>query len=115
MESFDIATNVNALMERIRGQQANIERMQRELEATEVVGSSRDDEVRVTVRGNGQVVDVNIDEEALRRIDAYELGQLVKEAVNDSLRRVAEVSSARFKPMIDADAAGAGAPAVPGS
>ncbi|NUR27918.1 MAG: YbaB/EbfC family nucleoid-associated protein, partial [Catenulispora sp.] len=69
MESIDIATNVDALMERIRGQQADIERIQRELEATEVVGASRDDEVRVTIRGNGQVVGIDIDPEAHRRND----------------------------------------------
>jgi len=101
MENFDIATNVNALMKRISDQQANIERIQAELAATEVIGSSREDEVRVTVRGNGQVVDVAIDEDALRRTDAYELGQLVKEAVNDGLRRVAEAGSARFKPLVE--------------
>jgi DNA-binding YbaB/EbfC family protein len=102
MESIDFSTNVNALMERIRDQQADIERIQRELEVMEVVGASRDDEVRVTVRGNGQVVAVDIDDSALRENDAYELGQLVKEAVNDGLRRVAEAGSAKFKPMIDA-------------
>ena len=102
MESIDFSTNVNALMERIRDQQADIERIQRELEVMEVVGASRDDEVRVTVRGNGQVVAVDIDGAALRENDAYELGQLVKEAVNDGLRRVAEAGSAKFKPMIDA-------------
>jgi hypothetical protein len=102
MESIDVSTNVNALMERIRDQQADIERIQRELEVMEVVGASRDDEVRVTVRGNGQVVAVDIEDDALRENDAYELGQLVKEAVNDGLRRVAEAGSAKFKPMIDA-------------
>jgi DNA-binding YbaB/EbfC family protein len=102
MESIDFSTNVNALMERIRDQQSDIERIQRELEVMEVVGASRDDEVRVTVRGNGQVVAVDIDDAALRENDAYELGQLVKEAVNDGLRRVAEAGSAKFKPMIDA-------------
>jgi DNA-binding YbaB/EbfC family protein len=110
MESIDFSTNVNALMERIRDQQSDIERIQRELEVMEVVGASRDDEVRVTVRGNGQVVDVDIDEEALRQGDAHELGQLVKEAVNDALRRMAEAGSAKFKPMIDA--AGPAAPGI---
>jgi DNA-binding YbaB/EbfC family protein len=108
MESIDVASNVNALMERIRSQQADIERIQRELEATEVVGASRDDEVRVTVRGNGQVVGVDIDADALRHNDAHELGELVKEAVNEALHKVAEASSARFQPMIQAAAPGPG-------
>ncbi|MBS2540014.1 YbaB/EbfC family nucleoid-associated protein [Catenulispora sp. NF23] len=109
MESIDFSTNVNALMERIRDQQADIERIQRELEVMEVVGASREDEVRVTVRGNGQVIGVDIDEQAMRENDAYELGELVKEAVNDGLRRVAETGSRKFQPMIDA------AQAAPGS
>jgi DNA-binding YbaB/EbfC family protein len=108
MESIDFSTNVNALMERIQSQQADIERIQRELEVMEVVGASRDDEVRVTVRGNGQVVAVDIDDSALRENDAYELGQLVKEAVNDGLRRVSEAGSAKFQPMIDAAQAAPG-------
>jgi len=102
MESIDFSTNVNALMERIHNQQAEIERIQREIEAMEVVGASRDDEVRVTVRGNGQVVAVDIDERAVRENDAYELGQLVKDAVNDGMRRVSEASGAKFKPVLDA-------------
>src|SRR6516225_10028617 len=101
MENTAAMPNVNSLLESIRSQQANIERIQGELEATEVVGVSRDDEVRVTVRGNGRVTDVTIDEHALRRIDAHELGELVKEAVNDGLRRVAEAGSAKFKPVIE--------------
>jgi DNA-binding YbaB/EbfC family protein len=110
MESIDLATNVDALMERIRGQQADIERIQRELEATEVVGASRDDEVRVTVRGNGQVTGVDIDPDSLRHNDAHELGELVKEAVNDALRKVAEAGSARFQPVISAYSDAAAAP-----
>ena len=102
MESIDFSTNVNALMERIHSQQADIERIQREIEMMEVVGASRDDEVRVTVRGNGQVVAVDIDERAYRDSDAYELGQLVKEAVNDGLRRVSEAGSAKFAPVLEA-------------
>ena len=102
MESIDFSTNVNALMDRIQIQQADIDRIQRELEVMEVVGASRDDEVRVTVRGNGQVVAVDIDDAALRENDAYELGQLVKEAVNDGLRRVSEAGSAKFAPVLEA-------------
>ena len=109
MENIDFSTNVNALMERIHSQQADIERIQREIEVMEVVGASRDDEVRVTVRGNGQVVAVDIDERAHRDSDAYELGQLVKEAVNDGLRRVSEAGSAKFKPLMDAAESAPGA------
>jgi DNA-binding YbaB/EbfC family protein len=93
---------VAALMDKVRRQQAEVERIQRGIETMQVTGGSRDDEVRVTVRGNGQLTDVWIDPELPGRVDSYELGDLVKEAVNDGLRRVAEASSARFKPIIEA-------------
>lgn len=96
------ATDVRGLMDRIHSQQADIERLQAELAATEMVGVSRGDDVRVTVRGNGQVVAVVIHDQALRENDAHELGELVKEAVNDGLRKVAEAGTARFRPIVDA-------------
>jgi nucleoid-associated protein EbfC len=94
--------DVDALMERLRRQQEEIERIQRSVEASEVTGGSRGDEVRVTVRGNGRVMNVTIDPDAVRRYDAHELGEMVTEAVNDGLRRAAEATSAKFQPIIEA-------------
>jgi DNA-binding YbaB/EbfC family protein len=94
--------DVAALLEQVRRQQAEIERIQRGIETMEVTGGSRGNEVQVTMRGNGQVADVAIDPDALRDHDAQELGEIVMEAVNDGLRRVAEATSARFRPVIEA-------------
>jgi DNA-binding YbaB/EbfC family protein len=94
--------DVAALMERVQRQQQEIEAIQRGLEAMEVTGASRRDEVRVTVRGSGQVTHVRIDPDALTDNDADQLGDLVKDAVNDGLRKVAEASAARFKPVMEA-------------
>jgi nucleoid-associated protein EbfC len=94
--------DVAELMERVRQQQEEVERIQRGVEAMEVTGGSRHDEVQVTVRGNGQVTGVTIDPDAVREYDAHELGDVVRDAVNDALRRVAEASSARFRPFIEA-------------
>lgn len=104
----DVPTDVTALMERVHRQQEEIQRIQRGIEAMEVTGGSRDDEVRVTVRGNGRITDVTIDQDLLRRCDAHELGEIVKEAVNDGLRRVTEASNARFRPVIEASSRGEG-------
>lgn len=93
---------MTALMERVRAQQQEIERIQRGIEVMEVTGSSRGDEVRVTVRGNGQFTDVTIHPEAVAQYDVNELGEIVMEAVNDGLRRVAEACAARFQPVIEA-------------
>jgi nucleoid-associated protein EbfC len=94
--------DVAALMERARQQQEEVRRIQRSVEAMEVTGSSRHDEVRVTVRGNRQVTDVSIDPDAIGKYDADELGDIVREALNDGLRRAAEASAARFRPFIEA-------------
>jgi nucleoid-associated protein EbfC len=94
--------DVAELMEQVRQQKEEVERIQRGVEAMEVTGGSRHDEVQVTVRGSGQVTSVSIDPDALREHDADELGDFVREAFNDALRRVAEASSARFRPFIEA-------------
>jgi nucleoid-associated protein EbfC len=94
--------DVAKLMERVRQQQEQVERIQRSVAAMKITGGSRHDEVQVTIHGNGQVTSVSIDPEALRQHDADELGDIVMEAVNDALRRVAEASSARFRPFIEA-------------
>jgi DNA-binding YbaB/EbfC family protein len=96
--------DVAALIERVRQQQEEIERIQRGVEAIEVTGGSRHDEVRVTVRGNGQVTSVAIDPDALLDYGADELGEMVMAAVNDGLRKMAEASSARFRPVVEAAA-----------
>jgi nucleoid-associated protein EbfC len=94
--------DVDQLLERLRQQQEEAQRIQRGVEAMEVTGASRHDDVRVTVRGNGQVTDVTIDPDALRQYRSDELGDVVMEAVNDALLRVAEATTARFRPFIEA-------------
>lgn len=97
----DVPT-VAELLEQVRKQQADVERIQRGVEAMEVTGGSRRGEVRVSVRGNGQVTRVIIDPDALAHYDVDELGDLITEAANDSLRKVAEASSEQFRPFMEA-------------
>lgn len=94
--------DVAALMERVQRQQEEIQKIQRGIEAMEVIGATRHDEVRVTVRGNGQITRVTIDPDAISDNDADQLGDLVMDAVNDGLRKVAEASAARFQPIMEA-------------
>jgi DNA-binding YbaB/EbfC family protein len=94
--------DVAELLEQVRKQQAEVERIQLGVEAMEVTGGSRRGEVRVTVRGNGQVTRVIIDPDALVQYDVNELGDLITEAANDTLRKVAEASSERFRPFMEA-------------
>jgi DNA-binding YbaB/EbfC family protein len=94
--------DVAAVLERARQQSEEIQRIKRSVEAMEITGSSRHDEVRVTVRGTRQVTEVSIDPDAIGQYDADQLGDIVKEALNDSLRRLAEASAARFRAIIEA-------------
>lgn len=92
---------VEDLLERVRRQQEEIERIQRSVESMRVQGRSQRDEVTVTVQGTGRVTEVVIDPRVLRGGDARALGEYVVEAVNDGLRKVAEASTARFAPVIE--------------
>jgi DNA-binding protein YbaB len=81
-------------------QQDEIAQAQRAVEAMLIKGGSRGREVVVTVRGTGELTDVSIDQETLRRYDAHDVGALVTEAVNDARRRLAKASEARFAPFL---------------
>jgi DNA-binding YbaB/EbfC family protein len=93
---------VDRLMEQVYEQQRRVMEVQRTVERTEVKGRSRENEVEVTVRGSGEFTEISIDQRAMTRYDADTLGQVVLEAVNDGLRKVNEMSAAKFAPIIDA-------------
>ena len=97
--------DLDALLEQVRVQQEQVADVQRSVEALEVRGASRGDEVSVTLRGTGQFTDVTFHGDTLRRYGASEIGDIVLEAVNDGLARLAEASRARFAPFVDAAAA----------
>jgi nucleoid-associated protein EbfC len=94
--------DLDALLEQVRVQQEQVADVQRSVEALEIRGASRGDEVSVTLRGNGQFTDVTFHGDTLRRYGAHELGDIVLEAVNDGLAKLAEASRARFAPFVDA-------------
>ena len=98
----ETGVDVEGLLEKVRQQTDQVQRIQQAVAAMEVKGNSRDNEVTVTVRGTGRFTAIDIDPEAIRRYDARDLGDIVLEAVNDGLRKLAEASSARFAPVIEA-------------
>lgn len=106
---MDLETGVDmaGLLDQVRRQQEQVERIQRGVETMEVKGSSRGGEVTVSLKGTGRFTEISIDPESVRRYDARDLGDIVLEAVNDGLRKMAEATSARFAPVIEA-AAGMG-------
>lgn len=98
----EVDVDVNALLEQVRQQADEVARIQRTVEAMQVKGNSRNNEVTVTVTGTGRFTEINIDPETVRRFNARDLGDIVLEAVNDGLRKLGEASTARFKPIIEA-------------
>jgi DNA-binding YbaB/EbfC family protein len=104
MTDSDMTADVAGLLEKVRQQTDQVQRIQRSVEAMRVTGTSRNGEVTVTVQGTGRFTAVDIDPETVRRYDARDLGDIVLEAVNDGLHKLAEASSARFAPVIEAAA-----------
>jgi DNA-binding protein YbaB len=94
--------DVAGLLDQVRQQADEVQRIQRSVEALLVKGNSRNNEVTVTVTGTGRFTEINIDPETMRRYNARDLGDIVLEAVNDGLRKLGEASTARFKPIIEA-------------
>jgi hypothetical protein len=94
--------DVAGLLERVRQQTDQVQRIQRSVEAMRITGTSRNGEVTVTVQGTGRFTEISIDPETVRRYNARDLGDIVLEAVNDGLHKLAETSTARFAPVIEA-------------
>jgi DNA-binding YbaB/EbfC family protein len=97
-----MTADIDGLLEQIRQQQEDVARIQRGVEAMEVKGASRGNEVSVTLRGSGRFTEVAIDPEAQRRYNADDLGAMVQEAVNDGLTKLAEAIKARYAPILGA-------------
>jgi DNA-binding protein YbaB len=98
----EVDVDVAGLLDQVRQQADEVQRIQRSVEAMQVKGNSRNNEVTVTVTGTGRFTEIDIDPETIRRFTARELGDIVLEAVNDGLRKLGEASTARFKPIIEA-------------
>jgi nucleoid-associated protein EbfC len=98
----EMDVDVAGLLDRVRQQTDQVQRIQQGIEAMLVKGNSRNNEVTVTVQGTGRFTEITIDPETMRRFNARDLGDIVLEAVNDGLRKLAEASTARFAPVIEA-------------
>lgn len=94
--------DMDDLLAQVRKQTEEVQRIQRTVEAMEVKAASRQNEVTVTLRGDGRFTSVDIDQRAIREYDARTLSEIVLEAVNAGLQKLAEASSAKFAPVIEA-------------
>jgi DNA-binding protein YbaB len=100
--AFDAAPEVAEVLERIARQAEDVQRVQRDIEVMTVKGYSRQDEVTATMRGTGRFTDVTIDPDLIRQYDAYDLGAIVLEAVNDALEQLAAATAEKYAPMAEA-------------
>ncbi len=86
---------IGNLMRQAQKMQAEVERVQRELAATEVTGEAGGGMVKVVMNGRHDVRQVNIDASLLAD-DKGMLEDLVAAAVNDANRRIEAVSKERL-------------------
>ena len=91
---------VAEMVAQLARQQEDVEQARRAVEAMVVKGGSRGHEVVATMRGTGELTDVAIDPDAMRRYDAHDIGAMVTEAVTDAQRRLAKATEARFAPIL---------------
>ncbi|MCP2259300.1 hypothetical protein LX15_003001 [Streptoalloteichus tenebrarius] len=101
-EHRDDVMDVEDIMEQVRRQQEELERVERDVRGMEVRGHSRDHEVTATMRGDGRFTDIAIDPDTVRRHDPEEIGAIVLEAVNNAMDRLAEATTASYAPLIEA-------------
>jgi DNA-binding protein YbaB len=94
--------DMDDLLAQVRRQTDEVQRIQRSVEAMEVKAASRQNEVSVVLRGDGRFTSIDIDPRAIREYDARNLSEIVLEAVNAGLQKLAEASSAKFAPVIEA-------------
>jgi nucleoid-associated protein EbfC len=94
--------DMDELLAQVRRQTDEVQRIQRSVEAMEVKAASRQNEVSVVLRGDGRFTSIDIDPRAIREYDARNLSEIVLEAVNAGLQKLAEASSAKFAPVIEA-------------
>lgn len=94
--------DMDELLAQVRRQTDEVQRIQRSVEALEVKAASRQNEVTVVLRGDGRFTSIDIDPRAIREYDARNLSEIVLEAVNAGLQKLAEASSAKFAPVIEA-------------
>lgn len=91
---------VAEMVAQLARQQEDVEQARRDVEAMLVKGGSRGHEVVATMRGTGELTEVVIDPDAIRRYDAHDIGTMVTEAVTDAQRRLAKATNERFAPVL---------------
>lgn len=88
--------NVNKMMKQVQQMQANMEKLQEEMAERTVEATAGGGMVTVVVSGKQQVKAITIKPEAVDPEDVEMLQDLVLAAVNEGLRKAAEMSAAEM-------------------
>lgn len=85
--------NMNNMMKQVQKMQADMERMQKEIEEKEFEASAGGGAVTVKVNGKKELVDIALKEEIVDPDDVEMLQDLIMAAVNEALRVAEETAS----------------------
>lgn len=91
--------NMNNLMKQAQKMQQQMEKMQAELEEKEFTATAGGGVVKVTVTGKKQIVDIEIDPEAVDPDDVEMLQDLILTACNQALQTADEETSSQMKKL----------------
>jgi len=92
--------NIGKIMQQARKMQENVQKMQEEMAAIEVVGEAGGGMVRVTMGGDRSMRRVDIDDSLWAENDKGLIEDLMAAASNAALQQIEEVSSAKKKDML---------------
>ena len=88
-----------AQMRQIQAMQAEMERMQEELDAKEVETTAGGGAVAVRVNGKKEVLSIKIDPDVMDKEDPEMLEDLILVAVNEGLRQIEEMSQTEMSKL----------------
>ncbi|MGM0437423.1 MAG: YbaB/EbfC family nucleoid-associated protein [Bacillota bacterium] len=83
--------NMNKLMKQAKQMQAKMSKVQEELEEKTVEATAGGGAVKVVVNGKQEVIDLEIDKDAVDPEDVEMLEDLILAAVNEGLRKVQDM------------------------
>ncbi|MEN8134490.1 MAG: YbaB/EbfC family nucleoid-associated protein [Thermodesulfobacteriota bacterium] len=88
--------DIQKLMEQAKGFQEKMASMQEELANKQVSSTVGGGMVSVTVNGRSEIVDLKIEPEVINPDDPQMLQDLVKAAVNDAMKKAAEMGKSEM-------------------
>ena len=94
--------NIQQAMKQAQALQTKMAEMQKQLEQEEVTGKAGGEMVTVTTTCKGEVKSVTIDPSLLVEDEKEMLEDLIAAAINDGVRRIAELNQSKMSGLTDA-------------